>query len=87
MVASESDLKRMWEGFSNSDKQRISDHVWMSAGGNFADYDYEKAIESCTHQKTKNIFKNMILWINNGSTGELYVENKNTGEYDHRFYP
>ena len=37
MVASESDLKRMWEGFSKSNKHFISDHVWMSAGGDFED--------------------------------------------------
>ena len=87
MVASESDLKRMWEGFSKSNKHFISDHVWMSAGGDFEDENYEKAIASCNHPKTINMFKNIILYVNNGSSGELYVENKDTGEYENRFYP
>ena len=48
---------------------------------------YEKAIASCNHPKTINMFKNIILYVNNGSSGELYVENKDTGEYENRFYP
>ena len=62
MVASESDLKRMWEGSSKIDKHWILDNIYMSADG-VEDETYEKILEHCANSKTREVFKNSISYI------------------------
>lgn len=89
MVESESELKSMWEGLSGMDRQMISDHIWSSdCGGDFADYNYEKAIEHLSGSQI-NVFKNIVIAAHKGcaTDGHIYVENKDTGKIEHAFYP
>ena len=81
---SEALLARMWNNFSDSDKQWIGQHCNNSDLSGYEYADASKYMKS-PNGKLPGTFRNAIIYVSSGRTGQLYKQGKN-GKYVNNLY-